>query len=130
MQMHKLYKKRSILLFMPETSPCSRINISLPRRLFSELSHIENINYCIEQLQKAARTIESPVVGYLIERSLGTHHAYYRIVPKVVAELERSRNQRFSYATLDDFLNRKQEITAGKYLLSDDGLILRRVSNR
>lgn len=95
-----------------------------PRRSFSELSHLLNIDYFLEQLQRHQGDMDNPVIGHIIERSISTRHSYYRILSKEDAEVLKRINTRFDYKTIGNFLKRKEEINSGKLRLNDDGLIV------
>ncbi|MBI2671887.1 hypothetical protein HYX16_03055 [Candidatus Woesearchaeota archaeon] len=65
-----------------------------------------------------------PVLGYSLARSIGTIHTFYRVMSQENAEELKKTNLRFRYITLDDLVRKKREITKGKYILNDSGLIV------
>lgn len=95
--------------------------IDLPIQRFSLLSHVDNIDYAIEQIE--AYCGHNPVVGYFKMRSLGTKEILHQVLPKEVAENMKREDENFDYITLDKLLERKREIEVGKYKLHE-GLIV------
>lgn len=98
-----------------------RVRIELPINGVSLLSHLENINYAIEQIR--AYIGNHPVVGYFKMRCLGTKEILHQVVPKEIAETMKIEDKNFNYVTIEQLLKRKKEIEAGKYQLTN-GLII------
>ncbi len=99
------------------------VRIDLPIKRFSALSHLDNIDYCIEQIKNCSGNGSNSVVGYILEMGWGTREALHRILPKKDAEDLKKSNSRFDYITLEDFLKEKVDIEKGKYIVRK-GLII------
>ena len=97
------------------------VMLDLPVKRSSLLSHTDNINYVLEQIQ--TYTGDNPVVGYFIRRAVGVREKFHQILPQEVAEAIKNEDKSFAYITLDKLLERKEEIGKGKYKMQD-GLIV------
>ena len=97
--------------------------LDLPRKQYSALSHLANIEHCIRQIRRYSGEIKNPVIGYVLERGFGNREAHHQIVSQENAEALRGEFPRFDYMTLDDFLKEKEAIEKGKYIMSK-GLIV------
>ena len=125
--MHKSYIPLLFFYSMQSTFPrtmnSARLNMNLPRKTFSELSHLKNIEYCIKQILTHEDMLDEPVVGYLVVRTIGTRHSYHCLIPREEAEQRKKKDSRFDYATLEQFLDKKSDIAKGRYTLTKDGFI-------
>ena len=100
------------------------VTLDLPRRRFSVLSHLDNIDYCIEKIESHPSTDGSRyVVGYNRERALGTRQVDYRLLSEQYAQRVKIQNPNFDYITLDDLLKMKEEINRGRYKIRN-GLVI------
>ena len=99
------------------------VPIELPIKRFSALSHLDNIDYCIEQIRNYSGNGSTLVVGYILERVCGTREAHHKVLLKKSAEELKKINPRFDYFTLEDFLKEKTDIENGKYIIRN-GLII------
>jgi len=70
-----------------------RILIDLPIKRFSLLSHLDNINYVIEQIK--GHSGDKPVVGYFRMRSLGTKETLHQLLPQDSAENLKKEDENF-----------------------------------
>lgn len=96
----------------------------LPVGGFSVISHVENIDFCIGQIESSAlQGVEDPVIGYFVERALGTRHILHRVLQKERADQLKRSNARFDYVTLNELKTRRDDISRGKYRMLK-GLII------
>ncbi len=99
--------------------------VNLPKSRFSLLSHLSNIDYCIELLREHPGNEGESVIGYFIQRSaMGARETLHTILPYKEAEKLKRKNSRFDYITIDNFLSKKRKINEGYYILNNDGLIV------
>ena len=96
--------------------------IELPKGFFG-LSHVHNIDYCIEQIKAHPNPEKNPVFGYFLERGRSTKQILNQILPREEAERLKREHLNFRYNTLDDLLDKKKWILEGKYIVRD-GLII------
>ena len=98
----------------------SNIPIELPMKRFSVLSHIDNIDYCLKQLNIYSRN-GNYVIGYWLQKSaMGTMEILYGILPLEKADdLQREHPKNFEYFTLDKLLEEKKDYESGKYKVRD-----------
>lgn len=98
------------------------ILLDLPIKKSSLLSHLSNIEHCIEQIKNYSGSSNNLVVGYNIMRStMGTKEILHKILPKEKAEVLKKDNRNFDYFTLDDLLEEKKAYKEGKYKVNEDG---------
>ena len=98
-----------------------KVMLDLPIKRSSLLSHLDNMDYTLEQIQ--AYDGDKPVVGYFMRRALGVRERFHQILPQEVAEGLKKEDKSFAYITLDKLLERRREIEAGKYKMQD-GLVI------
>jgi len=94
--------------------------IDLPRKDFSAMSHIDNINYCIQMIIGNGEDI---VIGFFKIRSLGVRSVGYRLMQKKKADEIKKKKDYFDYHSLQDFYMKIKDIEAGKYIVRDSIII-------
>ena len=97
--------------------------IDLPMNIFG-LSHVKNIEYCIEQLKAYPKKEENPVFGYFLVKGPGLRPTLNQISSEKRAEKLAEEHKNFRYHTLDNLLKKKEDILDGRYEMSN-GLIIR-----
>ena len=108
---------------LEKKSNMEMVPIRLPRkRRFTLMSHLDNINYCIDQIERhSADSKKTFVVGYVLARSLGTIEIDHIILPEELVEERKKSNQNFRYFTLEDLLKEKEAYEKGRYKVDEDG---------
>lgn len=97
------------------------VPLVLPKRKFSLLSHLANIDYCIEQIRSMHNDRKDIVVGYTLARSIGTIEVNYILINKERADELKRRDRNLRYFTLDDLLREKKAYQEGKYKVDEEG---------
>lgn len=98
-----------------------KIMLNLPIKMFSLLTHVENIEYVLKEIE--SYSIDKPVVGYYLRKCLSVRQKYHQLMPQEVAESIKKEDRTFNYITLDKLLERKKEIAEGKYK-TQNGLVI------
>jgi|SRR3989344_8664770 len=88
------------------------VPIELPKGRWYVLCHLDNINYCLNLINKYSNKIINPVIGYLVARSLGTFEMDHSILPleeaKELQDYYTSKKLRYEYVTLDELLEERR----------------------
>ncbi len=101
------------------------IPLELPQKRFEAIEHLDNIEYCIEQIKRYSKDWNNYVIGYdILRTAMGTTYTAYRLLSERKAEeLRKIAPTQFRYKNLDELLRRKGEIGKGKYKLKEGHII-------
>ena len=75
-----------------------KIMLNLPIKMFSLLTHVENIEYVLKEIE--SYSIDKPVVGYYLRKCLTMKEKYHQFMPQEVAESIKKEDRTFDYIVL------------------------------
>jgi hypothetical protein len=97
-----LWGKQNKIILLPDSE--EKIMLELPMRMFSLLSHSDNIKYALEQLQN-----NDKVIGFYKRRMLGVRERFHHIIRLEDAEKIKELDDSFDYITLDKIVEAGDE---------------------
>jgi hypothetical protein len=96
--------------------PYDKLVVDLPRKEWSLLSHVKNIEYVIEKLEGCRGGM---VVGCRIIRGFGNKEDNYEFLSHEEAKRLAEENKRFRFYTLKKLVDERQAYVEGRYKVKD-----------